>query len=109
MPAYLVGTRGTARHALGLGLTVTVSHTLGVLGLAGVTLLAADLLPPDRLYPVLGVASGGLVIVIGGSLLWSRVRSIAAGRRAARSHALAHANGTTHDHDHDHEQEHAHG
>ena len=29
MAAYLVGTRGTAIHALFLGLTVTVSHTLG--------------------------------------------------------------------------------
>ena len=56
MAAYLVGTRGTARHAIGLGLTVTVSHTLGVLALAGVTLLAADTLPPDRLYPILQVA-----------------------------------------------------
>src|SRR5262249_6055377 len=33
MAAYLVGTRGTARQALGLGLAVTVSHTLGVLAL----------------------------------------------------------------------------
>ena len=28
--AYLIGTRGTARHALFLGLVVTVTHTLGV-------------------------------------------------------------------------------
>src|SRR5207247_1868350 len=28
--AYLVGTRGTARHALALGGTVTVTHTIGV-------------------------------------------------------------------------------
>ena len=32
MAAYLVGTRGTAIHAMFLGLTVTVSHTLGSLG-----------------------------------------------------------------------------
>ena len=31
MAAYLVGTRGTATHALFLGFTVTASHTLGVL------------------------------------------------------------------------------
>jgi nickel/cobalt exporter len=98
MAAYLVGTRGTTRHAIGLGLTVTVSHTLGVLALAGVTLLAADLLPPDRLYPVLGVASGGLVIVIGGSLLWSRARMLLAERR----HARAHAHADDHGHDHAH-------
>ncbi|HLX34264.1 MAG TPA: hypothetical protein VKR30_03365 [Candidatus Limnocylindrales bacterium] len=108
MAAYLVGTRGTARHALGLGLTVTVSHTVGVMALAGVTLLAANLLPPDRLYPVLGVASGGLVVVIGGSLLWSRAKVVLRGRRAARAHELAHLSGADHEHAHEHEHEHEH-
>src|SRR5260221_6410179 len=89
MAACLVGTRGTARHALGLGLTVTVAHTLGVLALAGVTLLAADVLPPDRLYPILQVASGGLVIAIGGRLLVSHVRVVLAERTAAREPELA--------------------
>jgi ABC-type nickel/cobalt efflux system permease component RcnA len=28
--AYLVGSRGTARHAMVLGLTVTLAHTAGV-------------------------------------------------------------------------------
>jgi ABC-type nickel/cobalt efflux system permease component RcnA len=105
MAAYLVGTRGTSRHAIALGLTVTISHTLGVLALAGVTLLAADLLPPDRLYPVLGVASGALVIVIGGTLLWSRARALLADRR----HARAHEDGQDHEHGHDHEHGPAHG
>src|SRR5262249_13100863 len=102
MAAYLVGTRGTARHAIGLGLTVTVSHTLGVLALAAVTLLAADLLPPDSLYPVLGVASGALVIVIGGSLLWPRLRAVLRDRAHARAHAPAHDHGHEHTHGHDH-------
>jgi nickel/cobalt exporter len=109
MAAYLVGTRGTARHAVGLGLTVTVSHTLGVLALAGITLLAADLLPPDRLYPILGLASGGLVVAIGGSLLWSRLRTIRRERQAARAHELAHARATVLHHGHDHEPERDHG
>jgi nickel/cobalt exporter len=103
MAAYLVGTRGTARHAVGLGLTVTVSHTLGVMALAAVTLLAANVLPPERLYPVLGVASGGLVIAIGGSLLLSRLRVVRASRRATAAHALAHAEGHEHEHEHEHE------
>ena len=106
MAAYLVGTRGTARHAVGLGLTVTVSHTLGVMALAAVTLLAANVLPPERLYPVLGVASGGLVIAIGGSLLLSRLRAVRASRRAAAVHALAHAEGHEHEHQLVHEHEH---
>jgi ABC-type nickel/cobalt efflux system permease component RcnA len=104
MAAYLVGTRGTARHALGLGLTVTVSHTLGVLALAGVTLLAADVLPPDRLYPILQVASGGLVIAIGGRLLWSRLRAI-----RGTDHDHDHAHEHQHGQDHEHAREHSHG
>jgi nickel/cobalt exporter len=36
--AYLVGTRGTTRHALALGATVTVTHTIGVFALGLVTL-----------------------------------------------------------------------
>ena len=36
--AYLVGTRGTARHAVALGATVTITHTAGVFALGLVTL-----------------------------------------------------------------------
>ncbi|HTK45133.1 MAG TPA: high frequency lysogenization protein HflD [Patescibacteria group bacterium] len=104
MAAYLVGSRGSSRQAIGLGLAVTVSHTLGVLALAGITLAASSVLPPERLYPVLGVASGALVIVIGGSLLWQRLRVL----RAAAGHRRAHAHGPAHDHGHAHGQQHAH-
>ena len=49
--AYLVGTRGTARHALLLGLFVTVTHTIGVLALGLVTLFASRYILPETLYP----------------------------------------------------------
>ena len=62
--AYLVGSRGTARHAVFLGLTVTVTHTIGVFALGGITLWLARYLLPETLYPWLNVISGGLVIVI---------------------------------------------
>jgi ABC-type nickel/cobalt efflux system permease component RcnA len=103
MAAYLVAGRGSSRQAVGLGLAVTVSHTLGVLALAGITLAASSVLPPERLYPVLGVASGGLVIAIGASLLWQRLRA----SLARRAHAQAHAHGHTHEHERAHA--HAHG
>ena len=67
MAAYLVGTRGTAKHALFLGFTVTVSHTLGVLGLGLVVLFASNLVATERLYPWLGLISGVTIIVVG---LW---------------------------------------
>src|SRR5262249_31265029 len=77
----------------------------GVMGLAGIPLAASSLLPPERLYPVLGVASGALVILIGGSLLWQRLRVIL----ASAAHRRAHAAGHTHDHDHDYDHVHGHG
>ncbi len=70
--AYLVGSRGTASQAVVLGSTVTVTHTLGVYALGAVTLVAAQYVLPERLYPVLGVVSGVLVVVIGLGLLRSR-------------------------------------
>jgi ABC-type nickel/cobalt efflux system permease component RcnA len=104
MAAYLVGGRGSSRQAVALGLAVTVSHTLGVLTLAGITLAASSVLPPERLYPVLGVASGGLVILIGASLLWHRLAPIA----AAAAHRRAHAHGNGHTHARDHDRAHGH-
>jgi ABC-type nickel/cobalt efflux system permease component RcnA len=100
MAAYLVGSRGNARHALGLGLTVTVSHTLGVLALGALSLSAAWLIPPERLYPILSVVSGAIVVVIGSYLLLTRMRSMRATRRAESEHAEAHEHGLDHHHDH---------
>jgi nickel/cobalt exporter len=108
MAAYLVGSRGSARHAVGLGLTVTVSHTAGVFALAAVTLLASSQFPPDRLYPVLQLVSGLLVVAIGGWLLWGQVR--AARARAGHVHEADHDHPHEHEHDHSHDsQEHSHG
>lgn len=74
MAAYLVGTRGTAKHALFLGLTVTLSHTVGVLALGAAALYASSLIAPERLYPWLGLTSGVIILGIGVWLLVSRGR-----------------------------------
>ena len=91
--AYLVGSKGTAREAVILGGTVTITHTLGVYALGLVTLLAAQLLVPERVYPLLGVASGALVTLTGIALLRSRLRA-----RTERDHERGHSHG--HDHGH---------
>jgi ABC-type nickel/cobalt efflux system permease component RcnA len=104
MAAYLVGSGGSSRQAIALGMTVTVAHTLGVLALAAITLGAASVLPPERLYPILGVAAGGLVIAIGASLLWSRLRVVA----RERAHARDHRAGRDHAHHHHAHREHGH-
>jgi ABC-type nickel/cobalt efflux system permease component RcnA len=98
MAAYLVGTAGRPAHALLFGLTVTVSHTIGVLGLALVVWLAADILPPERLYPILTVISGATVIIVGTALISDLVRK----RRRHESEP------TKHDHPHDHPHPHPH-
>jgi ABC-type nickel/cobalt efflux system permease component RcnA len=72
--AYLVGTRGTARHAVALGATVTVTHTIGVFALGVVTLALSQYLLPEDLYPWLTLISGLLVVGIGASVLRTRLR-----------------------------------
>jgi nickel/cobalt exporter len=91
--AYLVGTRGRPRHALALGATVTVTHTIGVFALGLVTLALSQYILPEDLYPWLNLASGLLVLVIGAGVLRSRFR------RARHRHRHQHDDG--HDHDHD--------
>ena len=104
--AYLVGSRGTPRHALFLGLTVTITHTLGVFALGLVTLFASQYIVPERLFPILGVISGAIVVVIGLSLFARRLR-VALGK-GAHDHTH-HAHGThSHDHTHDEHEHSAH-
>ncbi|PWU23721.1 MAG: high-affinity nickel-transporter [Candidatus Rokuibacteriota bacterium] len=97
--AYLVGARGTPRHALLLGLTVTITHTIGVFALGLVTLSLSEFVVPDRLYPWLNLVSALLVVAVGISVLRWRIREW---RR-----------GPAHDHEnhhhHDHHHHHAHG
>ena len=71
--AYLVGSRGTARHAIFLGLTVTVTHTIGVFVLGLITLFASQYILPEKLYPWIGLFSGLLVVGMGISLFRSRL------------------------------------
>jgi nickel/cobalt exporter len=72
--AYLVGRRGTPRHAALLGLIVTITHTIGVFSLGLVTLALSQFIVPDRLYPWLNLVSGLLVVGIGASVLRARWR-----------------------------------
>ena len=73
--AYLVGSRGTPKHALYLGLTTTITHTLGVFALGLVTLFAAQYILPETLYPWMSLLSGLFVVGIGINLFFSRFRS----------------------------------
>ena len=85
--AYLIGTHGRSRDALALGLTVTVTHTIGVFALGFVALALSAYVLPEDLYPWLNLVSGLLVLAVGLGVLRSRARS-------AREHV--------HDHHHHH-------
>jgi len=74
--AYLVGARGTARHALFLGLTVTVTHTIGVFVLGFVTLYLSRYIFPEQLFPWIGALSGAMVAVMGFVLFTRRLRTV---------------------------------
>jgi len=91
--AYLVGTRGTPRHAVLLGATVTVTHTLGVFALGLVALLLSSYILPEDLYPWLNLVSGLLVVGVGAGVLRSRVR------HSRSQHGHSHSHGS-HSHSH---------
>lgn len=100
---YLVGTRGRPRHAVLLGVTVTVTHTAGVFALGFVTLALSQLIVPERLYPWLTLVSGLLVVSVGASVLRLRLRS--ARRQDNHGHAHEHHH---HQHEHAHQHDHVH-
>jgi ABC-type nickel/cobalt efflux system permease component RcnA len=89
---YLVGSRGTARHAVLLGVIVTVTHTIGVFALGLATLALSELFLPEQLYPWLNLISALLVVAVGLAIVRWRVREVL--------HARAHARGRRHRHDH---------
>ena len=94
--AYLVGSRGTARHALFLGLTVTLVHTAGVFALGLATLLVSRSFMPERVFPWLSLASGLLVLGMGLSLLRVRLRALGRPRPAGPATSPATTTTTSH-------------
>jgi ABC-type nickel/cobalt efflux system permease component RcnA len=103
--AYLAGTRGSARHALILGGTVTITHTAGVFALGIVTLSLSQFIVPDQLYPWLNLASGVMVVGIGAFAIRDRLRRwLRAPRPGTAAAPPAHEHGHEHaqDHGHDH-------
>lgn len=103
--AYLMGEKATVRHAFFLGLTTTVTHTLGVFILGGVTLLASRAFLPEQLFPWLSLISGLLVVTIGGNLLRDRLNKQTDLKLHSNPHSESHHH---HSHDHSHAHSHSH-
>src|ERR1039457_1615263 len=95
--AYLVGSRGTPRHAVFLGLTVTFTHTVSVFALGLVTLYLSRFVLPETITPILGTISGVTIVWVGATLLYRRT----VGRGAAPpAQGLAHHHGDGRVHTH---------
>lgn len=101
--AYLIGEQGTPRHAIILGLIVTLTHTSAAFAVA---LLLRFVLAPTAaptVQAVLGVGGGALVTFIG---LWLFMQRLA-GRSdhvhlGSHGHAHSHSHGDGHGHAHSH-------
>jgi nickel/cobalt exporter len=96
--AYLVGSRGTLKHAAFLGAMVTFTHTVTVFLLGLATLFLFQYVVPQKVTQVLGAISWLSIVAIGAWMLYKRL--------GATHHADIHTH--SHDHDHDHSHEHAH-
>jgi nickel/cobalt exporter len=80
--AYLVGSRGRIRQAVGVAGAVAAMHTASVLALGLLVLSADRVFPAERVYPWFGVVSGSLAMVLGAVLMVRRL----AGRGSSHRH-----------------------
>jgi nickel/cobalt exporter len=106
--AYLVGSRGTLKHALFLGFMVTFTHTVSVFLLGLGVLCFQTYVVPDQIIPVLGAVSGLSIVSIGGWLLYQRAKALMGSAELAHAHLHKHAGGHHHHHGHGHEHDHVH-
>jgi ABC-type nickel/cobalt efflux system permease component RcnA len=95
--AYLVGSRGTLKHAAFLGAMVTFTHTVSVFVLGLATMFLFQYVVPQNVIRVLGAISGLSIVGIGGWMLFKRLR-----------HEHQHHHGHHHHHHHDHDHGHDH-
>lgn len=100
--AYLVGSRGTLKHAAFLGAMVTFTHTVSVFLLGLATLFLFQYVVPAKVSQVLGAISGVSIVIIGAWMLFKRMRG------SAHAHAHHHHHDHGHDHGHPHSHSHAH-
>lgn len=111
MGAYLIASHGRVRHAVMLGIVVTITHTIVIFALAFAALRFASSVSSQHVMFWLEVVSGALVVAVG---TWMILTSFGLLRRRhtrdhphPQAHAHDHAHGHEHDHAHGHDHEHA--
>jgi ABC-type nickel/cobalt efflux system permease component RcnA len=99
--AYLVGARGTLKHAVFLGAMVTFTHTISVFALGLVTLFLSQYILPERIVPWMGAISGLAIVMVGMNLFQKRLAKLTGGGDH-HGHDHSHDDGHDHGHTHDH-------
>lgn len=89
MAVLALAERGRRKEIYRLGITMGITHTLGVFILGSFFILGSNFVPPD-IIPILGIISGTLIIAIGAFYLARFVK-----------HAYEHRLGHEHHHHHD--------
>ena len=113
--SYIVGVRGRPIDALVLGIFVTLSHTSGIVLVAGLATLGSTWLIPQRVEAYLAVGTGILVIGIGCWMLRTQMRLLPTARpqedswRDRGDVTDAYAHNHRHEEDHPHAHSHDHG
>jgi ABC-type nickel/cobalt efflux system permease component RcnA len=102
--AYLVGEQGTPKHAIILGLIVTLTHTSAAFAVALLLMFALPVTTAPTVQSVLGIGGGALVAFIGLWLFASRIAS-----RSDHVHVGGHSHSHSHSHSHGDGHEHSHG
>jgi nickel/cobalt transporter (NicO) family protein len=104
--AYLVGSRGTLKHAAFLGAMVTFTHTVSVFALGLATLFFYRFVMPETVTQWLGVISGLSIVGIGLWMAYTRWRAASHPHDHHHDHDHAHSHDHSHDHHHDHGHHH---
>ena len=101
--AYLIGSRGTLKHALFLGSTVTFTHTVSVFLLGLGVLLFQQYVVPEQAIPIIGAISGLSIVAVGAWLLYKRSMALVESGATADHHQH-----NDEDQHHEHVEQHGH-
>ncbi len=82
--AYLIGTKGTKRDAIILGIAVATTHSFVVIGLSVTAIFLGQEALTSRAESYLAIGSSVAVIVLGGWLFLKRLPGLLRARQAAR-------------------------
>jgi nickel/cobalt transporter (NicO) family protein len=88
--AYLVGERGTPKHAILLGAVTTVTHTVSVFALGIATYFLTGSFAPEKVTKILEFVSGISIVILGLWLLQKRAMAVILAGQGINSHGHAH-------------------